>query len=211
MAAEHRSYHHGDLAKTLVEAAIAHVSREGPENLSLRALAREAGVSQTAPYRHFNSKTCLLAAVAQSGFVELKAAMQKCADCESDIPKAIVDVGEAYVRWAVDNPRRYQLFFDSTLVDFSSYQELQKCGEECFQVILGLIRQGVDSGLFIDRPIVELGSVMWSQVHGIASLLISKTHQLPPQNISIVMDALSVLKDDPRIGLEYGLRSISNC
>ncbi len=68
-------YHHGDLAGTLMEAALQHIAAEGTESLSLRALAREAGVSATAPYRHFPSKQCLLAALATRGFKRLRDAM----------------------------------------------------------------------------------------------------------------------------------------
>ena len=64
-------YHHGDLRTTLLRAAEAHIALEGTERLSLRALAREAGVSATAPYRHFDDRQALLVALATDGFDEL--------------------------------------------------------------------------------------------------------------------------------------------
>ena len=66
------SYRHGNLPQALMDLAIQHIARAATEKLSLRALARELGVSQTAPYRHFSSKQCLLAAIATQGFDELR-------------------------------------------------------------------------------------------------------------------------------------------
>ena len=65
------SYHHGNLRTALLEKAKEHLIEKGPDKISLRALAREIGVSQTAPYRHFPDKTMLLAALAAEGFKQL--------------------------------------------------------------------------------------------------------------------------------------------
>src|ERR1700759_3881967 len=73
--AEARPYHHGDLSRALVDAARRLLEREGPSALSLRAVAREAGVSPAAPYHHFKDKSELLDAVAMEGFERLKAAL----------------------------------------------------------------------------------------------------------------------------------------
>ncbi|MDQ3996358.1 MAG: TetR/AcrR family transcriptional regulator, partial [Gemmatimonadota bacterium] len=71
--ARKRAYHHGDLRRALVDAAIPLLRDGGPEALTLRAVARAAGVSQTAPYRHFADRAELVAAVAESGFRRLHA------------------------------------------------------------------------------------------------------------------------------------------
>src|SRR5436853_7154633 len=70
-SAESRPYHHGDLSRALVEAARRILEAEGPTALSLRAVAREAGVSPAAPYHHFKDKTELLEAVAHEGWEAL--------------------------------------------------------------------------------------------------------------------------------------------
>src|SRR5215470_4643684 len=74
-----RKYHHGDLRRALVDAALAIVERAGPGALSLRELARRAGVSHAAPYRHFESREALLAALATEGFLGLGAEMVRSA------------------------------------------------------------------------------------------------------------------------------------
>jgi AcrR family transcriptional regulator len=65
------TYHHGDLRRALVDAALALVQERGAEGFTLREAARRVGVSQTAPYRHFETKEALLAAVAEEGFTTL--------------------------------------------------------------------------------------------------------------------------------------------
>ena len=72
---EPKPYHHGDLRRALLRAAVVILEREGPSALSLRAVAREAGVSPAAPYHHFKDKSELLNAVATEGFNRLKAAL----------------------------------------------------------------------------------------------------------------------------------------
>ena len=77
MARQVKSYHHGDLKHTLIKAACQHLAKAGAESLSLRALARDAGVSQTAPYRHFKTKSSLFAAIAATGFDELLLVLER--------------------------------------------------------------------------------------------------------------------------------------
>src|SRR5688572_22587782 len=72
-----RAYHHGDLKRALLDAALKILREEGLEELTLRATARATGVSQTAPYRHFSDRTALLAGVAEDGFRRLRSRMQR--------------------------------------------------------------------------------------------------------------------------------------
>src|SRR5471032_1080703 len=96
-AAEARPYHHGDLRRALIDAASRLLEAEGPSALSLRAVAREAGVSPTAPYHHFKDKGELLQAVAYEGWDLLDQALAK-ARAEAPSPKAAINgLGVAYV------------------------------------------------------------------------------------------------------------------
>lgn len=104
-----RTYHHGDLRAALIAAGLRALT-EGAE-LSLRALAREAGVSATAVYRHFPDKDALLAALAQEG-LEMLAVAQRAASERAGGGKAgFGATGAAYVRFAVDNPALFRLMF----------------------------------------------------------------------------------------------------
>lgn len=207
-AAASRPYHHGDLRYSLIEAACEHLLESGADSLSLRALARKVGVSQTAPYRHFESKSALFSAIALYGFELLAAEMAVVAkQHEDDVEQAFVEIGVAYVDFARRHPEKYQLFFDSALVDFRESEALMKAGERAFQVLLDVIQRGIEQGVFIDKPIHVVAGAAWSSVHGAASLLLSKApselHKDKP--VTLVMEQLSA---DPRPTIELFLNSV---
>jgi len=105
-----RAYHHGDLRSALVEAGLRALENAPIEDLSLRALAREAGVSATAVYRHFPDKQALLAALADAGLQSLGRYQQQAAEAAGP-QQAFGATGRAYVRWALANPALFRLVF----------------------------------------------------------------------------------------------------
>ncbi len=109
--AEAKPYHHGDLRRALLMAAEAVLEREGPSALSLRAVAREAGVSPAAPYHHFKDKNELLNAVAMEGFSQLKQAMASAINQAGPEEKRS-SIGVAYVEFAQANPHLYRVMYD---------------------------------------------------------------------------------------------------
>src|SRR5476649_2586869 len=106
--AQVRPYHHGDLSRALVDAARRILEAEGAAALSLRAVAREAGVSPAAPYHHFKDKTELLEAVAHEGWDMLDAALAAAKANAASPAEAMNDLGVAYVCFARDNPALYR-------------------------------------------------------------------------------------------------------
>ena len=96
------TYHHGDLRPALLRAAAKILEKEGREAISLRDLARRAGVSHNAPYRHFADRGALLAALADEGFVRLVGELEG---------RPWRDQAAAYVRFALANPERFRLMF----------------------------------------------------------------------------------------------------
>ena len=170
---EPNRYHHGDLAETLMDAALKHIAAEGTERLSLRALARESGVSATAPYRHFPSKRCLLAALATRGFRELERETRVVLRPSMALEDRFLAMGRAYVHYAVTNPTRYNLMFGSVLDDFSSYDMLEQASIDCYSVVLDVLGELIAARGMELTP-VELGGVVWAGVHGLASLMIHK-------------------------------------
>jgi len=101
MSTSHPSYHHGELRPALLRAAARILEKEGRDAISLRDLARRAGVSHNAPYRHFADRQALLAALAEEGFALLAAALQGKPWREQ----------AAYLRFALANPERFRLMF----------------------------------------------------------------------------------------------------
>ena len=111
-AADNRPYHHGDLRRALIDAAQRLLESEGPTALSLRAVAREAGVSPAAPYHHFKDKSDLLEAVAHEGWDLLNDQMTKARASQTSVRDKLTSLGVAYVRFARDNPALYRVMYD---------------------------------------------------------------------------------------------------
>jgi AcrR family transcriptional regulator len=129
------TYHHGDLKRALTEAALELVTEKGPKGFTLREVARRAGVSAAAPYRHFSDKAQLLGAVATQGFIQLHETLSAATDEKADLTRQVLDMGRAYVRWAVTHPDYYQVMFGSEL-DKSDNPELLTAGARAFDDLL---------------------------------------------------------------------------
>ena len=166
------TYHHGDLRQAILEAACEHLRTENVDSLSLRALARQIGVSQTAPYRHFDSKNVLFAAVATWGFEILQKDLAAVTLGEAtDALQCSEELCLAYLKFSEGHSEKYQLLFNSSLVDFDEYPALQEAGARGFEVLFEVIRRGKQEGFFLNEPESELAATVWSGLHGIASLL----------------------------------------
>jgi AcrR family transcriptional regulator len=167
------SYHHGDLRQAILDAACEYLGKANADSLSLRALARKIGVSQTAPYRHFDSRNALFAAIATWGFNILEEDLRKAQENSQALGsgEVLIATAMAYLAFSESHREKYQLFFNSSLVDFEEYEDLQLAGDSCFEVMLEMIRQGKNEGVFLDRPEEELAATIWSGLHGMASLL----------------------------------------
>jgi AcrR family transcriptional regulator len=165
------SYHHGDLKRALTGAALSLVAEKGPKGFTLTEAARRAGVSAAAPYRHFADKAELLATVAQQGFLELHAALDGAAKAASDPKARVIELGCAYVRWAIDHPDHYRVMFGAELVK-SDHPILAVAGERAFDDLLDAITKCQEAGLVARRDPRDVAGPLWSLVHGIASLVI---------------------------------------
>jgi AcrR family transcriptional regulator len=171
---EHRdTYHHGDLKRALTEAALGLVTEKGPKGFTLREVARRAGVSAAAPYRHFADKADLLAAVATQGFVQLHETLTASAGEEPDLIRQVLDSGRAYVRWAVTHPDYYQVMFGAEL-DKSDKPELLAAGARAFDDLLDVIVRCQEANLLPAGDPREIAGPTWSLLHGIATLSIGR-------------------------------------
>ena len=110
--AEPRPYHHGDLRRALVEAGRRLLEAETGSDISLRAVAREAGVSPAAPYHHFRDKSELLDALAMEGWDQLAEQMRVDLALTAPGQDRLVALGIAYVRFSRENPAIYRVMFD---------------------------------------------------------------------------------------------------
>ncbi|MCX4772097.1 TetR/AcrR family transcriptional regulator [Streptomyces sp. NBC_01285] len=157
-----RAYHHGDLRRAVLTAALDVIRTEGPGALSLRDLARRAGVSHAAPAHHFKDRTGLLTAIATEGY-------ELFADALADAPD-LRERGVRYVRFATEHPAHFQVMFQPEL-----------CRADDPELVAAKLRASVElragvSGLPAagrgEDPVLA-GTAAWSLAHGFATLLLS--------------------------------------
>ena len=166
------SYHHGNLRRALIDAALELIEKEGANALSLRAAARRAGVSAAAPYRHFRSREALLAAVAEEGFRLLGREIRRAIATHGDDPaRRLGESGIAYVRFAAAHPSRYSVMFSPELADRTAHPSLEGAADDTSWLLLRAVRDYQEAGWMSSRDPGELALSAWSSVHGLASLI----------------------------------------
>jgi len=165
------SYHHGDLSTALINAGLSLLKEKGVEGVSLRAVATLAGVSHSAPYRHYKNKTALLAAIALRGFDQLcEAVQQVMREWPNDPKKQLIESGKSYVRLAVANPEMAQLMFGGLLKPEDLDEEYCKHSQQAFQALLQVLQNGEDKNLYKPVSNMQRALATWSMVHGLAML-----------------------------------------
>jgi AcrR family transcriptional regulator len=171
-----KTYHHKDLRCTLIEKAFHILAVGGSQAISLRDLAREIGVSHSAPLRHFPNKEALLAELAIEGFRQLTASMDEVGKNggSNDAVEALQNVGIAYVRFAVRNPHLFRLMFTADRVDSARYGKLQEAGNQCKAALVNLVEIATKKGDLVPASPDIVALSCWAMVHGMASLAIDR-------------------------------------
>jgi AcrR family transcriptional regulator len=188
-----RPYHHGELAATLRDAAKAILDEEGLEALSLRSVARRAGVSHAAPYRHFESREALLADIAIEGLAMLRGELAQAAAVAEDRADRIVRIGGTYLRFASRHPGLVRLMFGSELPNRDAFPGLAEA----------TLLVGEDIGKALGDTAAGLAA--WAAMHGLAMLILDNVIDLgqkqaglavTPSRAEILLRSLvEVLKD----------------
>jgi AcrR family transcriptional regulator len=157
-----RGYHHGDLEGALIRAAGKILEKEGLEALSLREAARRAGVSHSAPYRHFAEREALLAALAADGFAMLGEAQGAAAEAGG-----LRAMGEAYVLFALARPQRFRLMFGGQ-VPIARHARLREVARKTFERLSGALSAKLPEA----QGAADASIAAWALVHGLAQLLL---------------------------------------
>ena len=156
-----------DAARQLLE-------RDGPNALSLRAVAREAGVSPAAPYHHFKDKSELLDAVAEQGWRMLSEFLAACQPGEGPLPDRMAEVGLSYVRFAREHPALYRLMYDCS----RNRAALPEHGGEQTDAFAHVRERLLASGIQSSDLGVELATIAsWCAAHGLAEMAAFKQFQ----------------------------------
>jgi AcrR family transcriptional regulator len=166
---ELRRYHHGDLSRALVQAGRRILESVGPQALSLRAVAREAGVSPAAPYHHFKDKSDLLEAIAKEGWMELGVAVARARVQAPDARSALTNIGVAYVCFARDNPALYRTMYDAACDRETMGDHVKEADSGWSHVRDALIDAGADPDDERELQLATIGA--WCAAHGVAEML----------------------------------------
>ncbi|EPX59213.1 Transcriptional regulator, TetR family [Cystobacter fuscus DSM 2262] len=186
--ADKEHYHHGDLRRALLDASLELISKEGFGALSLREVARRAGVTHAAPYRHFADKEALLAAVAEEGFRAMTARMRQDMAREPTPMERLMACGVAYVLFAVENAAHFRVMFGPHFTRPLTPSESQEEGNS-FQLLVDAILEAQRAGEVRAGEPHALALTCWSLVHGLASLWVDR--QLEHTGLSTGVEALA--------------------
>lgn len=166
------SYHHGDLRTALLDAAMRIVEKEGASGLSLRAVAKEINVSSAAPYHHFKDKQTLLAALVEVGLRQFNDALEEAAKNEESPHEQLHDLGVAYVVFATENPKVFELIQKPDFAGEGVPAQLAKERSENFSILFDTIRACMPNASEIQLR--TSCAAAWGLVHGIAVLAIDQ-------------------------------------
>ncbi|MDQ3264449.1 MAG: TetR/AcrR family transcriptional regulator [Myxococcota bacterium] len=196
------AYHHGALREALLKAASELVSSEGISALTLREVARRAGVTHAAPYHHFKDRPALLAALGQEGFDGLHHAMRAEMERAGDDPLArFAATGRGYLKFALEKPSHLRVMFSAELGPKDAHPGLLEAGERAFGALLEASREAILSLGGDEAKAYEYALAGWSGVHGLAMLWLDgplreevvnavDIHRLGASTVAILIDGM---------------------
>jgi AcrR family transcriptional regulator len=181
------TYHHGDLRSALVRAAMELLDESGETELSLRAVARRAGVSPAAPYRHYADREALVSAVAAVGYREL-AERLAAAHPSPSTPEQLASVAIAYVQFALDRPALFRIMFGEPCD--RDHDERVAATAAVSQYLRAIVER-----TFPQADSDALATAVWALVHGLAFLhldgkLDASTPSVVAERVAAAIDAL---------------------
>ena len=161
-------YHHGNLKEELISSACIICEADGHSQMSLRSIAKQAKVSQTAPYRHFETKDCLLAEVSSRGYIELQNILSRAASNKKLSAKdRFLEMALAYIKFGLDKRNTYDLMHNQT-PDKNEFPELLKNATGAFDVLVRSVVE-LNPGL-TEKEIGRKCIKHWAMMHGLVGL-----------------------------------------
>lgn len=191
--AAHRGYHHGDLRRELIKAGWTLLETKGVEGLTLRGLARQAGVSPAAPYHHFRDRAQVVAAVAEAGWLRLAAALAQARQAAHG--RTLAAMAAAYVEFAVAHPALYSVMHQYARERAGrSPAETSALSPACQEVRLALLANDTGREPPCDESLEVTVTALWTAAHGIAELAAHDSaasgaaQRVPPALVKALLD-----------------------
>jgi AcrR family transcriptional regulator len=163
------------LRERILQASVALIEGEGLAALSMREVARRAGVSHQAPYHHFADREAILGAIAERGFVVLRTALEGAiAGCQKSgsAAECLAACGQAYVEFACAHPAHFRVMFRPELVNLENCPLARAEGDSAFDCLTAVVREAVAQGLPTASSEEALIILAWSVAHGLACLIL---------------------------------------
>ena len=168
-----KKYHHGDLKNAIIQAGVKILSKEGVVGLSLRKVAKKAGVSHSAPYAHFTDKQALIAAISTEGFKQLYSEIDLAVSPHTSDPKRqLMEGAWAYVQFAINNPDTFHIMFSSVLEKEKDYPAFVEISRKNYERVVDIVRACQAAGTLRAAPPEVMALSVWGQLHGISSLIL---------------------------------------
>lgn len=171
---EKRPYHRGDLPTALLDAAERVLLRDGIAGVGLRAIAREAGVSHTAPKHHFGDLANLLSELAALGYQRLATALSQANEACQDDADARRCIAKTYVHFAADHPQLFGLMFRNEIISLANQNLLAAMRRAMFMMARSVSSDAGDGQAALDDAAAMRITVAWAYLQGLATLLIDK-------------------------------------
>lgn len=161
-----------ELRERILRASVELLEREGLSALSMREVARRAGVSHQAPYHHFPDRESILAAIAEDGFRKLGQMMDVPGSASLGVLERLQRAATAYVTFALSHPAHFRVMFRPELVHFGGFPSLGCAADEVYAHLEQSVCDFIASGRGWQRSEPAVIALCWSTVHGLASLLL---------------------------------------
>lgn len=187
-----KSHEHPDVKRAVLDAAIEIIAVDGPDALSMREVARRADISHQAPYHHFTDRAGILAAISEEGFRAFAAEFRATLSSSSS---PLTDCLRTYVRFAMEHKGHFRVMFRSDICGVETHEPTRAAADEAFLALLdfaALVNPAAAQG----PDAIALPALLWSQAHGLATLLIDGPlrNKLPPElTVDALVDSVAAL------------------
>ena len=190
-------YHHGDLRAALIKSALSLIQDKGLDALTLRAAARQAGVSHAAPYRHYRDKEALLAAVVEACFIELLETLEAARSEHDDPLERLKSLAVAYIEYAITNRAQFKVMFGPAVKNKTDYPSLVEVTDRTFELLTSTTRACQESGVISEGNTLRIAVSAWSMIHGLTALYLDRQ-----------LEVVGFEQDDPKHLAEMVLTSL---
>ncbi len=149
--------------------------QDGFSKMSMRRIARRANVTATSIYLYFKNKDDLLLALIEESINDLKNALQEVVDPGKDFIQQLEDMARAYIRFALDHPKEYEIIYMVRPEEMPKYPR-EKFNEvrSAYELLAGIISKGKEQNLIeVDDPLISAYTI-WAQIHGVVSVMLNK-------------------------------------